>query len=397
MEAKAVRLSENVYWVGAIDWNLRDFHGFSTSRGTTYNAYLVVDDRIALIDNVKKGFADEMFARIASVLDPARINVVVSNHTEMDHSGCLPLVLDVARDATLVTSKKAGEIAIDRHFHTAWPRMGVGDGDEISLGKRTLRFFSLAMLHWPDSMATYLPEEQILFPNDAFGQHLATSLLFDDQEDLEVIMQEARKYYATIVMPLGVVVQRALEKLRGVPIKIIAPSHGAIWRSHLDRIVEAYASWADGRVKRKAVIAYDSMWGSTTKMAQGIAEGLSSRGIEVKLYNLSCSDESDVISDLLEARALVVGSATANNGMLGPVAGFLNVVKGLRPKGKVGAAFGSYGWGGGAVRAIEQQLQEMGVELVQPGLGVQFVPNEKELASCIELGKKIAGACGGGA
>lgn len=387
---RALELTKGVYWVGAIDWNLREFHGYATSKGSTYNAYLVVDDKVALIDNVKQGFTTEMLLRISSVVDPANIDYLISNHTELDHCGSAPEVMSIAKKATLVTSKRAGEQAIARHFHANWPTLPVAEGSQISLGKRTLQFIPIPMLHWPDSMATYLVEDQILFPNDAFGQHYTSAEMFDDAVDLEEVMAEAKKYYATILMPFGQLVLRAIDKLKGVPIKMIAPSHGIIWRSDPSRIVQAYASWASGEARRKAVIVYDTMWLSTEKMAIALGDGLASKGVEVKTYDLKATHVSQVVTDLLDARALLVGSPTLNNGMLPTVAGLLYLLKGLKPKGKVGLAFGSYGWGGGAIKAIESELQAAGIELLEPGISYTFVPDGKELTDCFDLGQRLA-------
>jgi len=386
---RALELAEGVYWVGAIDWNLREFHGYATQKGTTYNAYLIVDEKVALIDTVKHGFSEEMLRRIRSVIDPADIDYIISNHTELDHAGSIPKMMSLAKKATLITSKKAGEQAVARHFRADWPVMPVGEGSQLSLGQRTVQFVPIPMLHWPDSMVTYLVEDQILLPNDAFGQHYASAEMFDDLVNVEEVMAEARKYYATILMPFGGLVLRALDKLKTIPIKMIGPSHGIIWRSDPSRIVNAYAAWARGDVRRKAVIVYDTMWGSTEKMAVALADGLAAQGVEVKVFDLKFTQVADVITELQEARGLLVGSPTLNNGMLPTVAGFLHLLKGLKPKGKVGLAFGSYGWGGGSVKAIESELQAAGIELLEPGISHMFVPDDKDLTACLELGQRI--------
>lgn len=386
---RALELANGVYWVGAIDWNLRDFHGYNTRRGTTYNAYLVVDEKTALIDTVKAGFTDEMLARIRTVMDPADLDYVIANHTELDHSGSEPAILGLAKKATLVASKRAGETAQARHFHAGWEIEPVSEGSSINLGKRTLQFVPIPMLHWPDSMVTYLPEEQILFSNDAFGQHLATSQMFDDEVDAAIVMGEAKQYYATILMPFGNLITRALDKLGGLPITTIAPSHGVIWRGDPGRILSAYAGWARGDYTRKVVIAYDSMWESTHKMAVRIADGMAAELVDIRLLDLKACHITEVLAELLDARMLLVGSATINNGMLAPVGGLLTILKGLKPKGKLGVAFGSYGWSGGAVKAIEAELQVAGVEIAEPGVAYSFVPDETELQACWELGRRL--------
>lgn len=376
--------------MGAIDWNVRNFHGYSTHLGTTYNAYLVVDEKVALIDTVKAPFYDQMAGRVKQLVEFDSIDYVISNHVEMDHSGALPRVMQDAKNAQLITLEKFGEGGLKKHYQCDWPIIPVKEGSELSLGKRKLTFIPTPMLHWPDSMCTYLVEDKILFSMDAFGQHLATSYRFDDEIGLDRIMPQAAKYYANILMPFGDLIVKAVDKLSGLDIDIIAPSHGVIWRSHLKDIVDAYASWGKGETLTKALVIYDTMWGSTEKLAQALGEGIADAGIEVKLYNLTASDRSDVIKEVLDARALVVGSPTLNNGMLPSVAEFLCYLKGLKPKGKIGYAFGSYGWAGGAVKAIRQELEQAGVDVIDSDISIKFVPDKDELKKCSDLGKAIA-------
>ena len=385
-----VQLADGVYWVGAIDWNVRNFHGYSTHLGTTYNAYLIIDEKTALIDTVKAPFYEEMAARVKELVALADIDYVVSNHVEMDHSGSLPMVMKEAKKAKLITMEKFGESGLGRTFYSDWPLVPVKEGSELKLGQRRLSFIPTPMLHWPDSMCSYLVENQILFSMDAFGQHIATSQRFDDEVGLEVIMPEAAKYYANILMPFGDLIVKAIDKLGGLEIAMIAPSHGVIWRSHIDTIIKAYAAWGKGELKKKAIVVYDTMWGSTEKMAQALVEGIASEDVEVKLYNLTKSDKSDIIKEVLDASAILVGSPTLNNGLFPSVAGFLCYLKGLKPKGKLGAAFGSHGWAGGAVKAIEQEFGQAGIEVVDSGLTVKFVPDKDEIQKCIDFGKTIA-------
>lgn len=386
----SVTLAEGVYWVGAIDWNIRNFHGYSTRLGTTYNAYLVVDERIALIDTVKAPFYDQMLARVSEIVPLDKIDYVVSHHVEMDHSGSLPMVMRDAPNAKLITLEKFGEGGLKKSYHQDWPIQAVKEGSELILGKKKLVFIPTPMLHWPDSMASYLVEDKILFSMDAFGQHLATSARFDDEVGLDAIMPEAAKYYANILMPFGDLIVRAVEKLGGLDIRTIACSHGIIWRSHIDTIMSSYTSWGRGDSKSKVLIIYDTMWGSTEKMAHALLEGVMSQGVEAGLYNLTQSDKSDVIREVLDARALLIGSPTLNNGMFPTIGGFLCYLKGLKPKGKIGAAFGSHGWAGGAVKAIEQELAQTGVDLVDSTLAFKFVPEADELQKCVDFGKMIA-------
>ena len=385
-----VQLARGVYWVGAIDWNVRNFHGYSTHRGTTYNAYLIVDEKVALIDTVKAPFYDEMAARVREIVSFDKIDYVISNHVEMDHSGSLPMALRDAKNAKLVTLEKFGENGLAKTFHQSWPTIAVKEGSTVDLGKRKLAFIPTPMLHWPDSMCTYIVEDKLLFSMDAFGQHIATSQRFDDEVDMGIVMHEASKYYANILMPFGDLIVKAVNKLGGVKINMVAPSHGVIWRSHINDILEAYARWGKGETAAKALVIYDTMWGSTGKMALAIARGLTGESVDVKLFNLTASDKSDVIKEVLDAKALIVGSPTLNNGMFPSVAEFLCYLKGLKPKNKIGAAFGSHGWGGGAVKAVQQELEQTGVEFIDSKLAFKFVPDEAEIQKCVDFGREIA-------
>jgi len=385
-----VALTEGLFWVGAIDWNIRSFHGYHTPYGTTYNAYLIIDEKVALVDTVKGLFFGEMLQRIEEIVEPKDIDYVISNHVETDHSGSLPKIMEIAKKAKLITSER-GKPGLLKHYKTDWPFVTVKQiNNELSLGKRKLKFIETPMLHWPDSMATYVETDSILLPNDAFGQHIATSKRFDDEVGLEVIMPEAAKYYANIVMPFGAIVQSTLEKLKDLKINIIGPSHGVIWRSHPQEIVSTYAKWARGEAENKVLVIYDTMWGSTEMIAKALVEGLSSEGVKVILFNLSSTDKTEIIKETLDAKALLIGSPTLNVGMFPTVASFLTYLKGLKPKGKVGACFGSYGWGGGAVKAMNEELRQAGVEVLEADLDFKFVPEKEDLAKAVEFGKMIA-------
>jgi len=389
-------VAKDVYWVGAIDWNVRHFHGYTytTHRGTTYNAYLILDEQIALVDAVDAAFTEEMLSRIREVVDPADIRWVIVNHGELDHSGSIPAVMELAPQATLVGTAKVQE-TLARYFGPQdWRWQIVRTGDEVSLGQRRLVFVETPMLHWPDSMYTYLPEEQLLLPNDAFGQHIASSQRFADQVDRWVVFDEAAKYYANILWPFSRLILRKLEEVQkmGVEISTIAPSHGLIWRGDPgpEDILQAYVRWSRGEVEPRAVIVYETMWGSTGRIARAIAEGIMEAGLEVAVRGLPMSDRSDVIKELLEAKGLLVGSATHNGDMLLNIAAFMEDLKGLRPVGKVGAAFGSHGWAGLAVGRLRQALQEAGVETVDEGFSFQFTPDAGELAQAVEFGRQFA-------
>ncbi len=387
----AVKISEHVHWVGAVDWEIRDFHGYATNRGTTYNAYLVVADKITLIDAVKAPFRDELLARIASVVDPSDISVIVSNHSEMDHSGCLPDLVKLIQPDQVVASKM-GAKALQSHFHGSFDVTPVEDGGTLSLGDVELQFLETRMLHWPDSMFTYLPADELLFSQDAFGMHLASTERFDDGVDEAVLYDEAAKYYANILMPYSPMVKKLLGRVKelNLPFKLVAPDHGPIWRSRFDMIVEGYAKWSEQRPTLKAVVVYDTMWGSTAKMARAIADGLAAGGARPSLVPLQGSHRSDVAAELLEAGALLVGTPTINNNMFPSLGDVFLYLKGLRPRNLVGAAFGSYGWSGEGVPQANEILREMKVELVSDGLSVQFVPDAKDLDECRKLGQRVA-------
>ncbi len=391
---KTVQLADNVYWVGAVDWLLRDFHGYSTARGSSYNAYLILDEKVTLIDTVKKPYKSEMMHHIRNIIDPQKIDYLVVNHVEMDHSGSLPEVVEEIRPEKIICSKM-GHKALLQHFHRPdWPYEVMGSGDEMKIGKRTLSFLETRMLHWPDSMFTYLKEDEILFSNDAFGEHLATSERFDDEVDPCVLMQEAAKYYANILLPYSPLVKKLLEQVREMrlPIRMLAPDHGVIWRSDPGRIIDAYARWSAGETNGRALVIYDTMWQSTRMMAKAVAAGLGEEGVEYTLLDLQANHRSDVMTAVLEASALALGSATLNNGLVPDMADFCMYMKGLRPAGKIGAAFGSYGWSGEAVKIMNEFLKDIKATVCHEGLRVQYVPEHEQLGRCVELGRVMGRA-----
>jgi flavorubredoxin len=386
----AVTIAEGVYWVGAVDWEVRHFHGYTyhTHRGTSYNAYLIVDERVALVDTVLPGFEEEMFARISEVVDPSRIDYVVANHGELDHSGAIPAVLARAPNAVLVHSKRASE-SLGKYLGDGWPHRVVGTGDTIPLGHKTLTFLEAPMLHWPDSMFTYIPEDRLLLPNDAFGQHLASSCRFADEVEPAVLWEEARNYFANILTPFSALIVRKIEEVQrlGLTIETIAPSHGVIWRKEAGQIVEQYLRWARGEAPARAIVVYETMWGSTARMAHAIAEGIQQSGVEVQLFAVPQTDHTTVVGHLLEARGIAIGSATHNRRPLLNVSALLEDLIGLKPVRKIGAAFGSHGWGGGAVPLIEKALQEAGIEVVQEGLAFAWRPSMEERARAVAFGR----------
>ena len=388
---QAVKISNKVYWVGAIDWNIRDFHGYSTKRGTTYNAYLILGEKPTLIDTVKKEFYPEMMQRISSVIDPKKIEIIISNHSELDHSGALPqTVAAVEPDEVYVSAMGLKDLM--GHFHQDLKLKVVKTGDSIDVGGDTISFVEARMLHWPDSMFSYLEKENILFTNDVFGMHYATGKLFDDENDERIWLTQAKKYYANIVLPYSAVVLRFLEQVKkmGLSPRMIAPDHGFIWRKDPARIVNLYATWAAQAPKNKAVIIYDTMWGSTEKMARQIADGLRAGGSEVQVLSMHSNDRSKAALELLDASALLIGSPVLNSQIFPSMADVLCYLKGLGKKGLMGAAFGSYGWNGAPIDGLTKMLEEMGVEVVAPAVKSPFVPDENIQKSCFELGQLVS-------
>jgi flavorubredoxin len=331
-----VSLVEGINWVGVVDWNLRDFHGYLTRRGTSYNAYLISDEKTALVDTVKHTFSNELLRNICEITDPEKIDYIIVNHVEMDHSSSLPVIVKYAKNATIIASQR-GKDAIIEHYGADFRIETVKTGDELKLGKRMLRFVEAPMLHWPDSMFTYVVEDKILMPNDAFGQHFASSERFDDEVDEHVLMEEAKTYYANILMLFAPLITRKIQEVvqMGIPIAMIAPSHGIIWRSNPSKIIQAYLDWSAGKSTNKVVIVYDTMWGSTDKMARAIAEGAASQGVDVKLLKLRASDLTEAMTEILDAKAVVVGSPTLNSQMFPTLGQFLTYATGLRPKDKL--------------------------------------------------------------
>jgi anaerobic nitric oxide reductase flavorubredoxin len=392
MNMVKIALKDGVYWVGVVDWNIRDFHGYVTNRGSTYNAYLIQDEQTALIDTVKNTFSDELIQKISELTTFDKIGYIIVNHVEMDHSSGLPIIAKLAKNARILASPRGKEALID-HYGREFERVEtVKTGDEIKVGKKTLRFVEAPMLHWPDSMFTYLVEDKILMPNDAFGQHLASSQRFDDQVDDHVLMEEATMYYSNILMPLAPLITRKIQEViqMGIPIEMIAPSHGVVWRKDPMKIINAYMNWSAGAAKNKAVIVFDTMWHSTDKMARAIADGLASQGIEVKIFKLRAYAMSEAITEILDSKAVLLGSPTLNNLMFPTLSSFLTYAAGLKPKGKLWGFFGSYGWGGGAVRSMIKTAKESGFDVYEPGVEVKFVPDEEDLKKCFEFGQQIA-------
>ena len=385
-----VAVKENIDWVGYVDYTSRDFHGYQTQRGSTYNAYLIRDQKTALVDTVKGPFVDRLLANVRELADLSQVNYLVCNHAEPDHSGGFPAVLEACPNAEVVCDAKCRE-TLGRHYDTAgWRFRLVQEGEILSLGKRTLAFVETPMVHWPESMITYVPEEKLLLSNDAFGQHLATSQRFDDQVPLHVIMEEAKIYFANIVMLYGQPIARAMEKAAALPIEMIAPSHGVIWRKHLGTILSAYKDWVALKPAAKVVILYDTMWHSTERMAQAIADGATRAGVEVVVLNLRVDHITRVATEVLDAACLAVGSPTLNGGLMPQVAAALTYLKGLKPHGKAALAFGAYGWSKGAAREIEEYFAAMKLRVLREAIQSNYVPSAETLQECRQAGKLLA-------
>ena len=375
---KATKLKEGIYWVGAVDWNIRNFHGYSTEQGTSYGAYLIVDEKVTLIDTVKAPFAEEMISRISDILPPENIDIIISNHVEMDHSGALPAIRKHCPNASIYTSSPAGAKGLAAHYGD-YGYLSVKTGDSLSIGKRTLSFVSTPMLHWPDNMVTYCPEEKILFSNDAFGQHYASTGHFDDEVDLPILLEEAKKYYGNILMCFGRQIQNTGNVLAGMDIDMIAPSHGIIWRSHIEDILKAYHSWSANEPSTGAVVVYDSMWNSTEKIAKTICEAFADKDIPAILYDLKTNHISNIVPEILTSKYIAVGSPTLNNQMMPSVAAFLSYLKGLSPKNREAFAFGSYGWSGQSIELVEKELEACGFHICMDRTRINYIPSQESL------------------
>jgi len=374
---QAIKITNNIYWVGAIDWNLRNFHGYMTQKGSTYNAYLILDDKITLIDTVKNKLYEEMLERIKDVIDPTKIDYIISNHVEMDHSGSLPKLKTICPEAQIVTSPN-GEKGLKKHYKEDWNFKIVKSGEILNIGKRNLSFILTPMVHWPDNMVTYCPEEKMLFSNDAFGQHLATSERFDDEYYIDIIMEEARKYYANIVLPYSLQVKKVLEHASELDFKMILPSHGIIFRKNIDKILKNYKFWSQNKTLKKALIIYDTMWHSTEKIAFAIQDAFSVTGYQTRILNLQFNHISDIMTEVLNAKYICVGSPTLNNNIMPNVSAFLTYLKGLSPKNRKGLAFGSYGWGGQSIGLVENELKSAGFDMLEQ-IKINYIPDEKQL------------------
>ncbi len=393
---KAVEVKNGIYWVGAIDWAVRDFHGYGTPHGTTYNNYLIMDDEITLVDTVKHDFADITIKNIRSLVDPSKIRNVVINHIENDHATSIDRIMDFAPKATIYITEK-GRKGYERFYDLSkWNVKVVKTGDTLSTGKKTLLFIETPMLHWPDSMMTYVKDDKVLISQDAFGQHIASAVRFDDEfvtcQSMSELEDAVIDYYANILMPFGQLIKAKIADVQklGLDIDIIAPDHGIIWRANPKKIVQMYLDMANGKAELSVLVVYDTMWHSTEQMTVPIVEGVKDAGVECRVFKLRAAPTSVGIKEFWKARGTLVGSPTLNNIVYPTVANFLTYLRGLRPKNRIVGAFGSYGWGGGAVKEVYEECKKMGLEIFEPGMQVAYRPSANDEEKCYEFGRAFA-------
>ncbi len=384
------KLTDNVFWVGHIDWSVRDFHGYTTSRGSTYNAYLVKAGKTALIDTVKTPYVAQFLENVKAHVALEKVDYLVCNHAEPDHSGGLPETVRACPNATVLCNAKCKDALAHHYDVSGWKIQVVKDAETLALGGKTLQFFDTPMVHWPESMATYLVEDAILFSMDAFGQHYASGFRFDDESDLCEVMQEAKIYYANIVLPFGRPVATTLARLGGLKLSIVAPSHGVIWRSHFTKIVEAYQAWMVSKPTKKVVIVFSSMWNSTRVMAEAVAAGAEELPVEVKLIDAAATSDTNIVAEVMDCAAFAAGSPTLNMGIMPRMAATLTYLRGLKPLGKSCFAFGSYGWAAKGTEEVSQYLQAMQMAPVCEPVTCRFAPDAATLAGCRAAGRALA-------
>lgn len=391
---QAIKLKENMYWVGVHDFNCRHFHGslFPIEEGTTYNAYLIVDEEITVIDTVEEEFMDIMFERIRSVIGDRGVDHVIVQHAEPDHSGGFMKFMEAYPNAHPYASNAGVNIMMKQYFQT-YPYRKVKTMDELCTGKYTLRFIEMPLIHWPDNMMTYVEESGILFSNDAFGQHIASYDLYDDAHGLAKCLDRAKDYYANIVIPYGDKVEKKLHDIADMKlnIEIIAPAHGIIWRTYIKELLEAYHRFATFAAEDKVVIVYESVWKHTQEMAEALAEGIGREGVCVKVFKESLTSSAVIMKEVIDAKAILVGSGCYNNDMASNIAGFLAKLKTCHLKGKCGLGFGSYGWYRNTTAEINKKLEDAGISLLSDTVLAQnYTPSEADLDALTELGKQIA-------
>ncbi len=396
MRNLSFKIKNNVYWVGKTDWELRKFHGneYSTHRGSTYNSYLIKEEKIALIDTVWKPFSKEFVDNLSKEIDLEKIDYIIANHAEIDHSGALPELMEYIPNTPIYCTAN-GVKSLKGHYHKDWNFRTVKTGDTLELGNdKQLVFVEMKMLHWPDSMACYMTKDNILFSNDAFGQHYASEYMYNDLVDQNELFTECIKYYANILTPFSSLVDKKIKEVLSLnlPIDIIATSHGVIWRDNPTQIVEKYIAWANSYQENQITILYDTMWDGTKRMAEAISKGIveKDKDVNVKLFNVANSDKNDVITEIFKSKIILVGSPTIGGGILSAIAEILEVIKGLRFKNKKAASFGCYGWSGESIKVIRDHLEKSGFSVINDGIRALWNPDQESIEKCIEFGRKIA-------
>lgn len=389
-----IEIKKDIFWTGIKDWELRRFHGheLSTHRGSTYNSYIIKDEKAVLVDTVWSPYKEEFaegLVRDLGGLD--KIDMIVINHNEPDHGGSLGYIMEAIPDTPIYCTKNGAD-TIRKHFHKDWNFRIVKTGDTVKTGKYELVFVDMQMIHWPDSLLTYVKGADVVLSNDAFGQHFSAISLFNDEVDECELLQEAFKYYANILTPFSPLIKRKVEQIKALnlPIDMIAPSHGVIWRKDPLQIIDKYYEWSQDYNEGHAVIIYDTMYDATKSMAEAIAGGFRKKNVKYKLFNASVSDQSDLITEIFKAKGVLIGSCTVNNTVLRAIAGLLDEIKGHKFKGKAGAGFGSYGWSGEAPKHISKSLEESGLKVLQEPLSFKYRPTEEELAQCVAFGERFA-------
>jgi flavorubredoxin len=389
-------IKNNVDWVGKVDWELKKFHGneYSTHKGSSYNSYLIQEEKTILIDTVWKPYAKEFVDNLQNEIDLNKIDFIIANHAETDHSGSLPELMSKIPNTPIYCTAN-GVKSLTGHYHQNWNFKTVKTGDSLDLGNgKKLIFVEMKMLHWPDSMACYLTGDNILFSNDAFGQHYATGFLFNDLVDQAELFNECIKYYANILTPFSSFVEKKINEVLSLnlPIDIIATSHGVVWRDNPTQIVEKYIAWSKSYAENQITILYDTMWDGTKIMAEAIAQGIKAKdnSVAIKLFNIAKSDKNDIITEIFKSKLILVGSPTIGQGITNATAGILEEIEGLRFKGKKAAAFGAYGWSGESITKITEWLKKAGFEIVNDGIKCLWNPNNESIIQCIDFGKRVA-------
>lgn len=379
------KIKNNVSWIGFVDWELREFHGldYSVFNGSSQNSYLIEEEKTVLVDTIWKPHSEYFLNNLEQEIDLNKIDYIVIQHGEVDHSGALPALMREIPDTPIYCTANAVK-SLKGQYHGDWNFNVVKTGDTLDVGNgKSLVFVEMRMLHWPDSMASYLTGDNILFSNDAFGQHFAVEELFNDLADPCLLEQEAMKYYANILNPFSSLVSRKLDEIAALnlDIDIIAPSHGVIWRDNPMQIIEKYAAWADAYQENQITIAYETMWEGTTALANAIASHINdlSPHTRVKVFNIAKTDKNEIMTDIFKSKAIAVGSPTVLNDVLSNVSGWMSFLKSLKFKNKKAAAFGCYGWSGESVKILQKDLAEAGFDVVDAELRVNWNPTQDDL------------------